>query len=130
MMGERSSVSSAELETVDDKKFLASFMAEKLSARKELLYHFESIKFVEKNECQYQTEGEIWVDWDDWKIQGYWYKEFCEFLNILQKCGLRGQVDLQYSDGTPYTIRFETDGVFADIRGEYETFKVNDKGLE
>ncbi len=130
-MGERSSIDSMDFEDTDVDKFLIAFMAEKVAMDKDLHYEFESLRLVKNTEpLDAEIIGDIWFDWEDWKIHGYWYPTFCKFLNILQKCGLRGEVHMTYSDGSMYMIHFDDDEVYAEIRGDYEKCEITDTGIE
>jgi len=128
-MGERSSIDSMDFEDTDVDKFLIAFMAEKVAMDKDLHYEFESLKLKKNEEPSCNIEGEIWFDWEDWKIHGYWYPTFCKFLNILQRCGLRGIISLIYTDGSIYYIHFDEDEVYAEIRGEYEKHTITEAGI-
>jgi len=129
-MGERSAIDYFDLSDTDTDAFVTAFMAEKIAADKEQMYHFKSVRLESKEKCPVDMEEEIWFDWDDWKIHGYWYESFCKFLCILQKCGLRGEIRLTYTDGSMYFIYFDKDGVNAEIRGDYETHDITEKGIE
>ena len=128
-MGERSSMDSVELEIKDEKEFTAAFLAEKLNSTKEDKHLFDSVKF-KPEECNYEVnDSPIWFNWDDWKIQPYWYESFCKFLVLLHGCGVRGIVSLTFCDGTPYNILFNEDGVQAEIKGDFQTFNITENGL-
>jgi len=59
----------------------------------------------------------IFLDIDEWKIQGYWYKELCNMFEIFQSLGLRGTLELEEEEGQLYFIRFEDTGVTVKIHG-------------
>jgi hypothetical protein len=63
---------------------------------------------------------EIYLDFDHWKIQGYWYTPFCAYLYYLWDAGLRGYIKLCYEGFQDYTIKFEEEGVNVDIYEEQE----------
>jgi len=129
-MGDRSSMDYIDLEIEDVDKFISNLMAEKVGCKPDDRYYFDSIKLSSKETCHYENNNsEVWIDWDDWKIQGYWYEPFCNFLTILHKCGMRGEICLTFCDGSPYYIYFGDKGVTAEIKGDYETYEITEKGL-
>lgn len=71
----------------------------------------ESVKF---------EYDEIILDWDDWKIQGYWYDDFCELCFYLWHSGLRGEINLSYQGYQDYIIRFEEDTIYVDFYEEQD----------
>lgn len=83
-------------------------------------YLFENIKPIDDDENYYDNEGPIWFDWDNWKIQGYWYDDFCDFLDLLWFAGVRGEVHLDFETGQSYIIYFNEDKVIAEIFGDPE----------
>jgi len=100
-MGMRSSVNYCELEAENGfwDKYQNLILAKKVA--EENLFYFETL--IKKGDSSY------YLDWDDMKIYGYFYKAFCEFVNILQQLGLRGTVNLEFEDGMTYEIRFKND---------------------
>jgi len=97
----RSSVNYCKLEAENGfwDKYQNLILAKKVA--EENLSYFETL--IKKNDSSY------YLDWDEMKIYGYFYKPFCEFVNILQQLGLRGTVNLDFEDGMTYEIRFKND---------------------
>ena len=118
-MGMRSIVESCDLEVNNLNLFLNIILSEKVGSDPKFKYLWDSIRI---------TDGEIYVDWDDWKIQGYWYESFCAFLNKLQQSGLRGSVELIYEEGDHYTITFNENRV--EVVMEKDTYLITDNGLK
>ena len=46
------------------------------------------------------------VEWDEWKIEGYWYKEMVAFLVDIAKY-IEGYVEFEYEGGYRFRIVFE-----------------------
>lgn len=43
---------------------------------------------------------------DNWKLQGYWYKEWCNFLVEVAEF-IEGEAFFQYEEGQPFYLDFE-----------------------
>lgn len=108
-MGERSSVNYCELYLVDGAILDDVIMAKKIAGDEDYLWSSIS----KQDKLHYgRDESAYFIDWDDWKIFGYFYSDFCGFINELQELGLRGHVSLCFTDGMDYKISFEDDGVY------------------
>ena len=65
------------------------------------------------------------LGWDGFKIQGYWYRDCCEMLYVLQQMGVRGEISMWEEQGQDFVIKLMDDFVGVEF---YEFEKTNDDG--
>jgi hypothetical protein len=109
-MGERSYLGFSTLNLKDKKRFTEWLVAEKAFNNNDdgLL---DSVKFKHPKDEEYYN-GDLYLSWQDWKIHGYWYSDFCDFVLKLQELGVRGVMGLSYTNGQDYNILFSEKGVY------------------
>ena len=61
------------------------------------------------------TEDGLLIDLEDWKIQGYWYEDFCNMLILFHDMGLRGHIHMTEETDQDFDIRLNDDGVEVEI---------------
>ena len=112
---------SAEIKDFDKEK-AAKLVALKLAGNEESKvpqYYINTIKHIQEGK-NYNAEGDIFLDLDEWKIQQYWYDEFCQFLWLLQTAGLRGHIEMTYECMQNFNIYFNEDDVEVEIFKEQQ----------
>lgn len=61
---------------------------------------------------------------DGWKIQGYWYAEWCKFLVEIAQWIEEGRIEFRYEEGQPFIIEFEEGEVTVDAASlEWERYE-------
>ena len=128
-MGMRSLMSCSNLELVDKEKFIEELVAKKVSGGKYKDY-WDAVKLGEEMDTDYGEEGDLCLDINDWKIQGYWYESFCKWLCQLQEMGVRGEINLDCEGTQEYKIIFTFDGVFTRIGPQLEFDEKTDEYQE
>jgi hypothetical protein len=73
---------------------------------------FRDFKNTEKN---YYFDGELYLNIDGWKIQGYWYDTFCLFLHYLRLCGLKGRIEMNEEHDQDFYINFNDDSIMVEV---------------
>lgn len=63
----------------------------------------------------YNAEGNIFIDINKWKVQQYWYDDFCQFLWLLQTAGVRGHMEMCYQSYQNFNIYFKDEDVTVEI---------------
>lgn len=79
-------------------------------------------KFVndENNFNLIDSDGEIdFCEWDNHKLEGYWYKETVEFLKKICQY-IEGIVEFQYEEGYNFRIVFENKKVYTQTQPKIE----------
>jgi hypothetical protein len=102
-MGERSNLHECDLKITDHSTWQ--------------IYSF--LKTQRQNENDYYKyvtveNNNVLLDIDYWKIHGYWYKDFCNWMIELQKAKIRGVIYLDLY-GQDYNIYLRDEGVFVAI---------------
>jgi len=60
----------------------------------------------EEYSCVITDEGVDFNEWDSFKIEGYWYPEFVDFLRELAKY-IEGYTEFEYEEGYKFRIIFK-----------------------
>lgn len=93
----------------------STFDDEEIEVKEEKLkaYVKKRLKETEGTElCSYFEDLDAWLrkhkhfsfeQFNDWKIQGYWYQNFCDFLCEISQF-IKGNAEFTYEDGSPFKI--------------------------
>jgi len=124
-MGSRSSVNWCSLTIKDKSKLNQYLVAKKIEAGNDLADSISETDKLKKG----NNDSDLYVDWEDWKIYGYWLKDFCKFVNELQQLSVRGSVSMFFIDNDVYyEIEFCDDGVYCN--SDKDRFLIPEGGLE
>lgn len=63
------------------------------------------------------VHDELHLDMDGWKIQGYWYDDYCKMLELFHSLGLRGHIDMTEETEQDFVITFTDKQVEVEIWG-------------